>query len=137
MPKQKARYVMTKNTVSQTLFLVDIFIKLFYSWNFKIKVSGWILQYVHTVLNIIQLQETSRRLEWYLHWTFRTSFLWLFISLILSYTLWIFFFTGVLLGLGRAQGHCMTPSFENKTLLDQFICAFQLSWATFSTVVRK
>lgn len=98
------------------------------------KVSGWIKQFCYKAWKFLQIGKTSRRLEWYLHWTFRTSFLWLFLSLIVSYTIWILLFTGMLLGLGRLQEHCMDPPLTNKTLLHQFINSFQLSWATFSTV---
>jgi hypothetical protein len=68
----------------------------------------------------------------YLHWTFRSSFMAVFLSAAVAFITLTILFALFIWGLGRANPTCIGGvDFES----DYFTDAYALSWTTFSTVV--
>jgi hypothetical protein len=68
----------------------------------------------------------------YLHWTFRSSFMAVFLSAAVAFIVLTIIFALFIWGLGRANPTCIGGvDFES----DYFTDAYALSWTTFSTVV--
>lgn len=70
----------------------------------------------------------------YLHWTHRSSFMAVFLSLTVFFLVITISFALFIWGLGQAKPSCIGGvDFES----DFFVDAYALSWTTFSTVVRS
>jgi hypothetical protein len=68
----------------------------------------------------------------YLHWTFRSSFMAVFLSAAVAFITLTILFALFIWALGRANPSCLGGiDFET----DYFTDAYALSWTTFSTVV--
>jgi hypothetical protein len=73
----------------------------------------------------------------YLYWSFRTSFLFLFLSSAVSFFFMISLFAFFIVISGRNNPHCIQlPLGDYFGSNSQYKDAFSLSWTTFTTVVR-
>jgi hypothetical protein len=73
----------------------------------------------------------------YLYWSFRTSFLFLFLSSAVSFFFMICLFAGLIAWAGRNNPQCIQMPLGDFYGGDtRYKDAFSLSWTTFTTVVR-
>jgi len=74
----------------------------------------------------------SHVLVTYLSWSFRTSFLILFLTSSIAFFILVIFFTLLLMMMGYSNPSCFQPNFNEANT--PFADAYALSWTTFTTV---